>query len=404
MMKSIVRCVAAAACAAVLPAFGQEAEQADFPCDRAVEVFSAGEGNPYSSIRIPALISLGPGQLMAFAEGRYSNADQGQNDIIMSISKDGGKTWSPAKAIAKSHGATFNNPSPVYDAKSKTITVVFQKYPKGVSERQSGIPDGWNDEKCIRNFMIQSKNGGSTWTQPVDITKTTKRPKGVDIMAFGPNAGVQLKGGPRKGRLLVPMNEGPFGKWTIACIYSDDGGKSWKSGKQTTNMQGMVNETSIAETDNGGVVMVARHWGGGNCRRIVWSKDGGVTWGEVENAPELFCDSTQNSLMTYSLSNQLGYGGKSRLIFTGPGANRRIKGTIAMSYDNGKTWPVKKLLGNGGFAYSSTAMVAPGVVGVLYEENENHIKKLKFVPVTIDWLTDGKDTGLGLGKKAPVLK
>lgn len=45
-----------------------------------------------------------------------------------------------------------------------------------------------------------------------------------------------------------------------------------------------------------------------------------------------------------------------------------------MSYDNGKTWPVKKLLGEGGFAYSSLAMVEPGVVGVLYEENQEHIK------------------------------
>lgn len=75
---------------------------------------------------------------------------------------------------------------------------------------------------------------------------------------------------------------------------------------------------------------------------------------------------------------------------------------IAMSYDNGKTWPVSKLLGKGGFAYSSTAMVAPGVVGVLYEENANNIKNLKFVPVTIDWLTDGKDTGLPAGQKPPV--
>lgn len=49
-------------------------------------------------------------------------------------------------------------------------------------------------------------------------------------------------------------------------------------------------------------------------------------------------------------------------------------------------------------------MVEPGVVGVLYEENQPHIKKLKFVPITIDWLTDGKDTGLPEGRKAPVLK
>ena len=33
-----------------------------------------------------------------------------------------------------------------------------------------------------------------------------------------------------------------------------------------------------------------------------------------------------------------------------------------------------------------------------------HIKKLKFVPITIDWLTDGKDTGLAAGKKAPEIK
>lgn len=65
---------------------------------------------------------------------------------------------------------------------------------------------------------------------------------------------------------------------------------------------------------------------------------------------------------------------------------------------------MKKLLGEGGFAYSSLAMVEPGVVGVLYEENQEHIKKLKFVPITIEWLTDGKDAGLAPGKKAPVLK
>lgn len=49
-----------------------------FPTDRAVTVFNAGEGNPYASIRIPALLSIGKGQLLAFAEGRYKNTDQGR--------------------------------------------------------------------------------------------------------------------------------------------------------------------------------------------------------------------------------------------------------------------------------------------------------------------------------------
>ncbi len=386
----------------VMPVTAQE--QADYPLDRAVTVFSAGEENPYASIRIPALITIGKGKLMAIAEGRYQNTDQGMNDIIMSISEDYGKTWGKTRAIAKAEGATFNNPCPVYDAKSKTVTIVFQRYPKGIKERQSGIPHGWKDEKCLRNFMIQSKDGGQTWSAPKDITPTTKRETGVDIMATGPNAGLQMKSGPKKGRLVIPMNEGPFGKWVVSTIVSDDGGNHWRIGKSTNNMKGQVNETSIAETGNGGLVMVTRHWGGGNCRKIVWSKDSGETWGEVQDAKELYCDGTQNGLLTYSLPEQKVYGNKSRIIFAGASATRRIKGQLAMSYDGGKTWPVKKLLGLGGYAYSSLAVVAPGVVGVLYEENANHIKKLKFVAVTIDWLTDGKDTGVAKGKKASVIK
>lgn len=90
-MNSVFKCLMSAVCAVALPAFGQD-EKADFPTDKAVTVFSAGEGNPYESIRIPALLNIGRGQLLAFAEGRYKNTDQGENDIIMSVSKNGGKT------------------------------------------------------------------------------------------------------------------------------------------------------------------------------------------------------------------------------------------------------------------------------------------------------------------------
>ena len=77
MMNSVFKCLMSVACAVALPALGQE-EKAGFPTDRAVTVFSAGEGNPYASIRIPALLQIGKGQLLAFAEGRYKNTDQGK--------------------------------------------------------------------------------------------------------------------------------------------------------------------------------------------------------------------------------------------------------------------------------------------------------------------------------------
>lgn len=224
-------------------------------------------------------------------------------------------------------------------------------------------------------------------------------------MASGPNAGTQLKSGAHKGRLVIPMNEGPFGKWVISCIYSDDGGKSWKLSQPTANMKGMVNETSIAETDNGGVVMVARHWGRRQMppHRVVpgWRGDlgagGGRSGAVLRQYPEFPDDVFPEQ--PACLRRQ-----KPHPVFRPQRGVGALRDQVAMSYDNGKTWPVKKLLGEGGFAYSSLAMVEPGVVGVLYEENQEHIKKLKFVPITIEWLTDGKDAGLAPGKKAPVLK
>ncbi|MFR1411814.1 MAG: hypothetical protein ACLSUW_05650 [Akkermansia sp.] len=70
-----------------------------------------------------------------------------------------------------------------------------------------------------------------------------------------------------------------------------------------------------------------------------------------------------------------------------------------MSYDNGKTLASEEIAGRGRFClFQPCHGVEPGIVGVLYEENQEHIKKLKFVPITIEWLTDGEDTGLAPGR------
>ena len=102
------------------------------PYGRAVDVFVAGDGNPYASIRIPDIINA-DGMLVAMAEGRYQDTDQGQNDLIVSISRNGGKTWSKPVVAAASKGATFNNPCLIYDQASKQIVLFFQRYPQGNS-------------------------------------------------------------------------------------------------------------------------------------------------------------------------------------------------------------------------------------------------------------------------------
>ena len=66
-----------------LIAFGQEK----------VPVFISGtEG--HKSYRIPAIVGLPNGDLLAFCEGRVNGAgDFGDINIVMKSSKNGGKTW-----------------------------------------------------------------------------------------------------------------------------------------------------------------------------------------------------------------------------------------------------------------------------------------------------------------------
>ena len=389
--------ITAAAAALALLAPCQQARAAT-PYEEGVTVFQAGDDNPYTSIRIPCIIKAGK-KLIAVAEGRYKDTDQGENDLIASISTDDGQTWSKPEVIARSEGATYNNPCLIYDAGKKITILFFQRYPKGVKERTPNIPTGWEDERCIRNFVSISKDGGETWTQPKDITKGTKHDD-VTTTCSGPNPGVQIRHGKHKGRIVVPMNEGPYGHWKVAACYSDDHGKTWKLGEHCAPDSG-VNEVSVIETDGGGLLVVSRASKGNN-RMLTYSEDGGETWGEVTPhkdlpSPGFGC---QNGLARYSFEDEAKLGGRSRIIYSSPAGGNRANGIIKMSYDNGKTWPVSKGIGNGPFAYSVLAYVKPGVMGILYEVEGRPLTTIKFAPFTIEWLTDGADTGIGEGVSA----
>ncbi len=360
--------------------------------DNAVPVFQAGDGNPYVSIRIPCIVRAGK-LLVAMAEGRYKDTDQGENDLIVSVSKDGRK-WSKPVVAAASKGATFNNPCLIYDEEAKQIVLMFQRYPAGVKERTPDIPTGWDDERCVRNFVCFSKNG-KKWTEPKDVTEFTKHADAT-ITCSGPNPGVQITKGEHKGRLVVTFNEATgFGNWVATSAYSDDHGKTWKIGQKSEAGKG-INEISTVESDDGGVLVVSRAWGGGG-RRVTTSADAGETWSPVTTHAELPSPNCQNGLTRYSHAENKALGGQSRILFSTPSKGSRHDGIIKMSYDGGKTWPVEKSVGEGPFAYSVLCPIKPGLAGILFEVQGAPIKTIKFAPFTIDWLTDGADDG----KSAP---
>lgn len=231
------------------------------PYEEAQTIFQAKKASTnYPSVRIPSIIHAN-GVTIAAAEGRKRATDQGSNDIIISLSKDNGRSWSkPFVAASDPKNGTFNNPYLIFDSEKKRFILFFQYYPAGISEHSSMMP-GWKDPKTVRNMVCFSDNG-KRWSKPKDVTSTTKH-EDVTLTCSGPNPGVQLTRGKHRGRLVVVFNEAAkFGDWVLTAAYSDDHGKTWKLGKKSESGKG-INEVSVAETDDGGLYVVSRTWGGG---------------------------------------------------------------------------------------------------------------------------------------------
>lgn len=338
------------------------------------EVFTAGM-NGFVSIRIPSVIVSKSMALLAFAEGRAADQDQAYNKIILRRSFDLGATWSEIKIIAEDRNAALNNPCAVLEEKSGTIFLTYQSYPGTLSERSGQIETGYDGDRIVRCWLISSTDDGTTWSVPREITRNAKREKTVTTIASGPGIGIQLTRGRHAGRLVFPFNEGPFGSWNIYSIYSDNGGVSWNmgqvapgglievNGKRTSQ----VNECQIVELDDGHLLMNSRRWSGAKVRKASLSVDGGETWSQVVDVPDLKDPSCMGSIIRCKNPEK---NKPSLLLFSGPNSDKRTNGTIFISEDQGQTWSRSRVIEPGLFAYSCLVELPDDSVGCLYEAED----------------------------------
>jgi sialidase-1 len=373
--------------ASYLPAASAEPEFSD--------VFIAGK-DQFKSIRIPSVVVTKQGTVLAIAEGRAQHADQANNKLILKRSRDGGKTWGAQQIIADDGVNCLNNPCTVVDRNTGRIIMMFQSYPANHSERDGSIKPGLVGPDIVRNYVVTSDDDGVTWSKPLDVTRTTKSPERVTILASGPGIGIQLTRGSHQGRILIPFNEGPFHQWNVLAVYSDDGGKNWKLGQpapgcRVPNGKGgeisLVNEVQMVELADGSVMLNSRKWGGKALRKIATSKDGGVTWSKIEEDSALRDPGCMSSVFRHTFPEN---GDRSRILYSGPDSSKRENGTVYLSYDEGKTWPVKRVLFPGSFAYSVLTALPDGTLGCLFETDDAN--RIVFARFTLDWLTDGKDS------------
>jgi sialidase-1 len=351
-----------------------------------VNVFTSGQDS-YPAIRIPSLVLTRAGTLLAFAEGRENMGDQAGNKIIQKRSTDGGKTWSPVQTIAADGRRPLNNPCAVVDQNTGQILLMFQSYPADLKEASGDIKTGYDGDAIVKSYLIRSRDDGKTWSRFEDVTRQVKRPTIATTVASGPGIGIQVRNGPHIGRLILPFNEGPFGRWNIYAVYSDDGGRTWKYGKNVPDAAGLVNECQIAELPDGSLLFNSRRGGGGPYRKSSLSRDGGVTWSPVQEQTDLFDPTCMASILA------LPDPARPRLLFAGPLGPNRSNGTVHVSYDNGQTWPVKKTLFPGNYAYSVLVALPSGTLGVLYETDDH--QHIAFARFTLADVTDGADTWNG---------
>ncbi|MBN2149884.1 MAG: exo-alpha-sialidase [Candidatus Lokiarchaeota archaeon] len=338
------------------------------------DVFVGGqEGFPV--YRIPSLVVTRKGTLLAFCEGRQSISDTSQNAIVLKRSADGGETWEPLQAIARVGRDSLNNPQAVAVRETGRVILFFQRYPYPSNERTA--VSGFSASRLKRllgfraldSWSMHSDDEGATWSAPVDVTRQVKPPAPATSIASGPGIGIQLRHGNHAGRLLMPFNCGPFGRWRVYCAFSDDAGGSWRLGQLAPEPgPGHANEVQVVERADGSVLLNARNQRGVKRRKVATSDDGGVTWSPLAVDGALVDPGCQGSIIRHS-DPQDGKG--STILFANPASDRsRENGTLRASFDEGKTWPVAKVIEPGRFAYCCLGTLPDKRVACLYETGD----------------------------------
>lgn len=356
---------------------------------KSVEVFVGGQDG-YHTYRIPATVATKQGTLLAFCEARKaSRSDTGNIDTVVKRSTDNGKTWSKPIVVWDDGDNTCGNATPVVDQSTGTIWLPLT-WNLG-SDNEGEIKAG-TSQHPRRVFITHSTDDGLTWADPTEISDSVR----IDHWrwyATGPGNAIQLKRGKHAGRLLIPANHSDhtdpnLHPYRSHVFFSDDHGKSWQLGGVH---QDKTNESVVTERSDGSVLQAMRSYHGTNQRAMSVSQDGGETWAKDYLDATLSTPVCQASMLRYSWPEDETQGSKSRVLFASPLGDKRQNMHVWLSYDEGKTWPIKKQVDPGDAAYCNLVALQDNQVGLLYEKAG--YKNITFATFPLSWLESPPTTG-----------
>jgi sialidase-1 len=344
-------------------------------------------------------VFLGEPQLtiqQLYQDGRFPNivvtlegtiaATWGQKQIRVKRSEDGGATWSDEITIAKNgiHGGGTT----VDETTGDILAFVEQRHPPAPLT------------------VFRSTDDGRTWNvEPVKITPD--RNGNMPSMHMNEH-GITLRRGDHQGRLIRAARfygEGNrptslFPTHYTNAVYSDDGGQSWHTSDPFP--ENGTGEAALAELSNGQIYYNSRrHWapdGKSPLRRwTAMSEDGGATWNDVTicqvlpDGPQDTAYGCMGGLVRLPIQD------RDILLYSNCDSPKgRDHGTVWASFDGGKTWPVKRLVDEGSFGYSSITAGRPGTPseGWIYLHFESSGSKV--ARFNLSWVLEGTLTADGV--------
>ena len=287
----------------------------------------------YTHHRIPGIFVTSKGTVIIYNEARKSLEDWALMDIYLQRSEDGGMTFGDPIYIANGTDTfkTVNNPVMLED----TLGRLHMLYLRDYSINGGGA------------WQRTSSDDGLTWSEPKEITEFTK-PELHNAFAFGPGHGIRTS----DGMLTVPVwmvlksaNVPMKEHWpsVISTFCSKDNGQTWFLGEIVGSVGGALypgvfypNESVAAEASDGRIVMNVRSFN--RYRALTYSSSGYSGWSRLAARSDMPDPCCFGSIAKYD-----GLDGKYALLAVNcADEHDRVKVTVRVSFDDGKTWSIKR--------------------------------------------------------------
>lgn len=277
--------------------------------------------------------------------------------------------------IYLSKGKTdFNEDEPEFVAKKK----VYDKNGNLLCVETSPAPLRAKITSYI--FMLESSDGGKTFSQPRDINPMIKTDEDGTFLDVGPGVGLTLNYGDYNGRMVAPayiLND-------ALVFLSDDNGITWRRGRDRVCKN--IDECQLIEVPDGRVFCFGRPKGGGNIPVSI-SENGGETFKKVPailpkipqcqhsviSLPKDFVlpDNLNNDGYYILLSSPSGHNGKDFSRTEGKVFFGRIEGETVNWIKSYNVKDKEKYASFGDYfdfyAYSCLTVLQDNTIGLLYE-------------------------------------